>query len=476
MQRSIDELNSAIGDYFPALIKHSRGNPDLRIAISQGVEALDKASLSWARLNQIMHLCSQAGMSEGFYKYYFLVNPEQHPYRCESVLAGQSFEPPEGVDEIVSYEQFKWGLRRFMYDAMLFWGNFRQAYRDLRGKRFEEIQFLFSEKRINEKRLVTRGEIANPINIPRDDRYLISEIACKTYQQRANLEECDHVKVALEAFDELMAKNQLVTPEKLKETAKAKAGGRNQMDLFNLLYEDANHALKTRAEVLALYSGQWEAFKKARESALQNTRTYLSICSDLDVYVATSMRTRNDFREMARTCDEIFSDNQLKKYNIRYFDPTLSAAKYHEDKGLIECLMVKTCKILLYFAQEKESLGKVSELAMALSLGKPAIVLCPSDNRGTEVYRFYLERHPLLRLVEFASGVVNGAIVTQDQKKVITLLERLLSNRMEYDLERKQGTEGYYLLKERITQSTVRIVTDDQLLTETFWNNYHSKY
>jgi hypothetical protein len=36
----------------------------------------------------------------------------------------------------------------------------------------------------------------------------------------------------------------------------------------------------------------------------------------------------------------------------------------------------------------------------------------------------------------------------------------------------KSGTNGYYLLKERLTGSTVRIVTDDRLLTETFWNNW----
>ena len=58
-------------------------------------------------------------------------------------------------------------------------------------------------------------------------------------------------------------------------------------------------------------------------------------------YVATSMRNRHDFRNMADTCERIFSDPRLKEMNLRYFDPTLSAAGGHEDKGLIECLMVK---------------------------------------------------------------------------------------------------------------------------------------
>jgi hypothetical protein len=59
---------------------------------------------------------------------------------------------------------------------------------------------------------------------------------------------------------------------------------------------------------------------------------------------------------------------------------------------------------------------------------------------------------------------------------VVTLLDRIFTNSMEYDLARKDGTEAYYLLRERLTQTTVRVVTDNRLLTETFWNNWHGAY
>ena len=52
------------------------------------------------------------------------------------------------------------------------------------------------------------------------------------------------------------------------------------------------------------------------------------------------MRKREDFRAMAEFCNEIFQDEGLKDLKLRYFDPTRSAAIGHEDKGLIECLMV----------------------------------------------------------------------------------------------------------------------------------------
>ena len=47
---------------------------------------------------------------------------------------------------------------------------------------------------------------------------------------------------------------------------------------------------------------------------------------------------------------------------------------------------------------------------------------------------------------------------------------------MEYDLARKEGTDAYYLLRERLTGTTVRIVTENKLLTEAFWNNWHEVY
>jgi len=476
MTRSLEELKKALDIYFPSLSTRLPEDANLKAAVENALEALSKGDLSWARLNQIMHLCSQAGMSEGFYRYYFLVAPENHPYPVEKVFAEEDYKPPQGADEIKSLLQFQWGIRRFMYDAMLYWGNFRQAYRDLRHMSEVELYDVFTAKRVNEARLNRRGQVVQPIAIPQDLRYLISEMACKNLEARDDIREHEHVRLALQAFAELRSAGELVTPTALKQRTRELAEADNQLALFELLFEESKNQIETEEQVLALYSAQSEASDRVRKQALQNTRTYLSICSDLDVYVATSMRTREDFREMAKTCDRIFKDPALKGYNIRYFDPTLSAASFHEDKGIIECLMVKTCKVLIYFAQHKESLGKVSEYAMALSLGKPVIILCPPDARGTEIYQFYHDRHPLTRLIEFATGIVNGAIITQDVKQVISVLERIFSNKLEYDLGLKPGTSSYYLLRERITQSTVRVMTEDRLLTETFWNNYNQVY
>ena len=139
---------------------------------------------------------------------------------------------------------------------------------------------------------------------------------------------------------------------------------------------------------------------------------------------------------------------------------------------MIECLMVKCAKILVYCAGERESYGKDAEAAMALSLGKPVIFYCDEARRS----RFYREVHPLSRLIEFETGVAVGAMVTDKVDEVITLLSRMIDNQMRYRLERHPTREGYILLKEDLTNSVVRLqTTNNRLLTETFWNHYHNK-
>ena len=181
----------------------------------------------------------------------------------------------------------------------------------------------------------------------------------------------------------------------------------------------------------------------ARAAALNNTAHYLSMVSDLDVYVATSMRKRQDFREMGRFCDDVFRDESLVDLNLRYFDPTLSAASGHEDKGLIECLMVKCAKVLVYCAGQSDSYGKDAEAAMALSLGKPVIFYCDGEQRS----RFYRDVHPLSRLIDFKTGVAVGAMVTDKREDVKALLSRLFENKVEYRLEQHSSRKGHLMLK-----------------------------
>ena len=63
---------------------------------------------------------------------------------------------------------------------------------------------------------------------------------------------------------------------------------------------------------------------KAHDKALINTELYLSLVSDLDIYVATSMRTKENFLSMANFCEKVFKSDKLKDYDLNQLGAALN--------------------------------------------------------------------------------------------------------------------------------------------------------
>ena len=436
------------------------------VKVFERIASIEKEPLTQIQLNQILILGHQAPVSDGFFQYYWENTPLEHPYDVSSFPGFQKIWIDSSV--IKSIEHLKWGLSRLFIDGLLWFGNVRAAYRFLRDKTFDDLSRFFKEKRFNTETMRERG-LSLPLNpIAKDDRYLISEMACKSYGDTPSTpgELKEALILAFRNFQNDGGATIKIRKLLDGEIFLDKYKGRQQEFVFSA--DDVlEESVTTEEELEQKYEQVAKRFFKARESALVNTQYYLSAVGNLDVYVATSMRKREDFRIMADFCEKVFSDERLNKLNLQYFDPTLSAATGHEDKGLIECLMVKCTKALVYCAGESESYGKDAEAAMALCLGKPVIFYCDHDQRT----RFYREVHPLSRMVEFDTGVAVGAMVTDSVDEVSELLYRIFENRMEYRIEKPKP--GYLRLIDQLTNSVVRLQTNDQLLTETFWNHYY---
>ena len=433
------------------------------------LDTIEQQPLTKAQLDQLLGLGNQASVSDDFFHYYWLESPPKHPYPVHH-LPGFDRAWLNEPNHIKSLENLKWGLYRLFVDGLLYFGNVRTAFRSLRNLTREELDSFFQRKRFDTDFLKQRGDVLPLETIPQDNRYLISEMACKSFGEEPVSDSA--LRQALkEAYGEHLKKgggtvtfNQLLSGE-LPDDYSDRQGE------FKFSMEDVlEESISSHQDFENKFGSVADRFFTARKAALNNTDHYLSIVNDLDVYVATSMRTRENFRDMARFCEEVFGDTKLTDLNLRYFDPTLSAALGHEDKGLIECLMVKCAKVLVYCAGDRESYGKDAEAAMALSLGKPVIFYCDEEGRS----RFYREVHPLSRLIEFDTGVAVGAMVTDDLEKLKTLLSRLFENNMRYRLEEHPTRKGYLMLKEQITDSVVRLQTNHRMLSETFWNHYHN--
>lgn len=426
---------------------------------------LSSAAITRQHLNQMLHLAHLPGVGGGFFRYYFLENPNNsHPYNLDRVLEEPPNLHPTGIQSI---PQLEWGVRRFFIDALLYYGNITTAYTELIQLTFDDLEAKFRSKGLSSKDLQQRGAIIPLESIPIDDRYLIGELACKAYDLPADGSRTLVERKLLDAWHDFRKEGRKKVLVKELLSSAINVEKEHQYTLSFAVDEILDEEIESDEELETRIRSIASRFLAAREQALVNTHLYLSVVNDLDVYVATSMRSREHFRDMARNCDQIFKHAKLQGFELRYFDPTLSACDGHEDKGIIECLMVKCSKVLVYFAGEKDSFGKDSEAAMALSQGKPVVIVCPNETR----MRFFRDVHPLTRMIDMNTGVPVGAIITSDTEQVVTLLERILHNSMEYDLE--HDGNGYYRLRERLTESVVRLQTSFKLLRDTFWTYYH---
>jgi hypothetical protein len=440
--------------------------PETDHRVFDRLDRIDRDPLAKVQLNQLLAFGHEAPVSDDFFRYYWLSAPTLHPYDVQVV---PDFDKRWlSSNAIVSLAHLRWGLSRLFTDGLLYVGNVRTAYRKLRTLTASELAAFFGKRRVDTDAIKSRGPSLPLTVIPKDDRYLISEMACKSYGEGAD---GGALKAALlGAMKAHLSKGGGPVPIRrlLDPAFLAAEYASRQNELLFSADDVLDEAVASEADLEERYQRLALRFTNARQMALANTDLYLSMVNDLDVYVATSMRSRQDFRDMASDCDKIFSDERLKSLNLRYFDPTLSAAEGHEDKGLIECLMVKCAKALVYCAGERESYGKDAEAAMALSLGKPVIFYCNQERRR----RFYRDVHPLSRLIEFETGVAVGAIVTDSLSDVSDLLWRMFENKMEYRLEHSKP--GHLRLLESTTGSVVRLQISDRMLTETFWNHFHN--
>jgi hypothetical protein len=432
------------------------------------LKSLEKRPLTKVQFNQLLVLSLDASISDGFFEYYWR-RTDPHPYDVNA-LPGYRSDWLTGSEKLIrSLDHLAWGLERVYIDALLYFGNVRAAFKALRSMSLPEIQAFFALKRFDTEAIGARGPALPLNNIAKDDRYLISEMACKTFGEVP-----DDAEKARLKLKEALAKHLAGRGGKIgfRDLLLDYVVGKADKDQLLLSYDDVIDTDASTPEQLdASLQRVLEKFFAARKAAIENTSYYLSMVNDLDVYVATSMRTRKNFRDMAEACEKIFGSSKLQHLHLRYFDPTMSAAKGHEDKGIIECLMVKCARLLVYCEGEKESYGKDAEAAMALSLGKPVIFYC---DHGVKT-NFYRDVHPLSRLIDFSSGVAVGAIVSDSVEEVAELIRRVFENKMEYRLEQHPNRPKFLKLIETLTGSVVRLQTDDPLITETFWNNYHNR-
>ncbi|MBI5423564.1 MAG: hypothetical protein HZA32_05715 [Opitutae bacterium] len=385
-------------------------------------------------------------------------------------------------DKIEDAESLKASLLRLAKDCLWHFGDIRRGYLILNES--DDIAGFIASHQFNVAEFRDRLEWAVIEDIPPSDRGYLGYVSGeRPYQQRKLLSIADKVIHELEQnAQEYAALNASeVTSRILKKLADKEReqlmGG--MKELHDLELFESVSLEKNKAELARLRKEVDETIKKVellKETAKRNQMHYLRNVEMIDVYVATSMRDDKEYLEMYSFVDATFSDHDIRPLNLRYFDPTLCYCDSRIDKGIIECLLVRCAKVTIYCAQDGDTFGKDSELAATLCQGKPVIVFVPTENNDLERKRklekraqTFREFHPLGLQVGLYDGVARGVIVVRSPQECARMLKRILTNSLEVEFTFEQHG---IVLREKETQSVLRVMTGWRELASSFWHNF----
>ena len=368
--------------------------------------------------------------------------------------------------DVETIEQFEAAVERFRIAAMWLFGNFKFAHRALGTCSEEEFNSLIIQT-VPLAPEPGRQAFTEIENIPDDELPMLGYISSARVNAIAGIitevermvSEPEHAIGIWRGLGPVAAK--------FGETLRG-FGFRLELEGDALVSEPAG-LTTLLAALKEIHPHLTAKLTRAQEKGRRNTHRYLTL-PHLDVYVATSMRSDTDFIEQHRFVKEVFDDPEVGPLHLRYFDPTLSWVKSRITKGLVEALMLRRASVTIYNAGERETLGKDSELAATLAQGKPVIVYVREGAHFDARAETYRADHPLGLQIALGTGVAHGIIVVRSAAQCARLLRRVLLRELALEIRHEDGN---YQLVERETQSVLRVVSDDPLLTHSFWAFFH---
>lgn len=324
------------------------------------------ASQAFDVLNSVLVFYAVPRMSVGFFQRYF---------------AGTAFQ---------SVDSFAKGVLRFQSEAIRLFSTFGEAYRAMNETdRLSELLAAleprrldaYSERTVWENHDPARGQGDRIVPLPEEKLEFLGYISVGKYRQQRRKREtlakylrelaAEVRKFGAGAVERMTEKRRRKLDSLLHEL-KSTLAHTPMSPLF------APNAAELEAEASRILRDEKDEdeMEKTQRQALSNLSHYIS-ADYMDVYVATSMRTKSDFVSVNRFVQRLFRHESISPLRLRYFNPTQSWIEDRVAKGLVEALMLRRASVTLYMAQKMDSFGKDSEASVALGQGKPVIVYVP---------------------------------------------------------------------------------------------------
>jgi hypothetical protein len=414
------------------------------------VSVSGNVNLTFWRFNQLMLACGRPMAKPPFYEYFFT-----------------------GISDVAAFEE---AVEKFRVRAMWLFGNFKFAYRKLANSEESTFKELIARTEpVSPTTFSSRDSFAEIQEIPEADLSLLGYISAQTIADLAFAVET--LKTMMHKWEErgkLLGALGATNTKKIADLLSAKGLSVPVQDLSALDQIGISSMIaRLESDLREIQQRQ----SNAQQTGIQNTQRYL-LLPHLDVYVATSMRSDADFVTQHKFVKDLFQHPNLSDLRLRYFDPTVSYDSDRVKKGLIEALMLRRAAVTIYIAGPEDTMGKDSELAATLAQGKPVIVFVEAAPKLVKVEgrekpvdmdrraKSFRVDHPLGLQTSARTGVAHGIIVVRTIEECADMLRSVLLHDLNLSIKHENGN---FLLLEEKTNSVLRVVTDDPLLSHSFW-------
>jgi Asp-tRNA(Asn)/Glu-tRNA(Gln) amidotransferase C subunit len=403
----------------------------INLLTSSGEFELDRE-----RLNILLSYWRLPPMESGFFNHYFEKN-------------------------VKSLEDLKSCIEKFVKDALWHFGDLEIAYGELSQE--EDVEEYFKEHSFDIDEFKKRLPWNLVTDIDPTDRGYLGYVSGE--RPKKQIESIGFAEAVISEIEDNKEEYKSLDSHEVAEKVYGKLANkfpdlRARIEEFNDLRSSeiplftASNLEKVK-DKLATYKKEveeiFEKVKTLKKIGIENQEHYLRNIESTDVYVATSMRDDREYIDMFHFVQDVFKDPDLAELNLRYFDPTLCYCDSRIDKGIIECLLVRSSKVTIYCAQEGDTFGKDSELAATLAQGKPVIVYVPEaskyddeissiEDKKERAIAFekrkqkldkraqtFKEFHPLGLQVGLYDGVARGVIVVRRPNQCSKILKGILT-------------------------------------------------
>ncbi len=505
----IDKLNLTDVDDFSRLILYylfgksyhaEKLDGNKRILLKKIIKELKSGSLDYEQFNEILLLFNQDRISKDFFKYFF--------------RGGK-----------LNLEILKDGIVEFRGLSILNFGNFKFTFKRFSKMRKKEIDNHFNKSHISPNTLeLTYKNRQNPIisinKINKENTWYLGYISSTLVQK-----ESKYLKEILEDYEDPEEfepyKNILIKLDnEIKENREKGIHNTNAYLIWDYIDVYIATSMRKNCDFEETFETIKEIFtnsliKDLKIRYFDPTQSYCELNRDkglieglmlkrakCTIYMVQESDTFGKVSELASTLAQKkpviafipdYNKEELcvkiKKYPLEYIKERIFIFKAENvfddieilnelDKDLYELNEIFDKYIKEYEAYrleqpfslwiDKEEQFKTQNTNFKEICEILAIFAKKYWDKRANTLKHY---HPLGMQIDLDSGVANGVLVVRRVDICVKILKGILSNSLDFEI--KHFDDGYTGLIETQSDSLYRIVTDNELLTNSFWNFFY---